>query len=74
MKEIVGARIGNIITNNFQAIRDAAKAGIDMQFYDRLHMQFMSSCDLGINWDRMANGPTLFLIDKNGKPHKSDPA
>lgn len=70
MIEIVGAKInGSIITNSLTKIVEAAKVGMLHEVYDRKQMQFMSSCDLGRNWDLMANGPTLFLIGDDGKPH-----
>lgn len=69
MKEIVGARIGNTITNNKTKIRDAVANGTITHFLDRKHMQFMAACDLGRNWDLMASGPTLFCIDDKGNLH-----
>jgi hypothetical protein len=69
MQEIVGALInGRIVTNNMKNIAIAFQSGKLNQLYDRSQMKFMSKCDLGHNWDLMANGPTLFLIDDNGKP------
>lgn len=69
MREIVGAMInGSTITNSLPKIAEAAKAGRLGEVYDRKQMQFMSCCDLGRNWDLMASGPTLFLIDDDGKP------
>lgn len=68
MREIVGAKInGSTITNSLFEIIEAAKAGGLIEVYDRKQMQFMSSCDLGRNWDLMASGPTLFLIEDDGK-------
>lgn len=69
MREIVGAKInGGTITNSLPKIVEAAKNGRLGEVYDRKQMQFMSSCDLGRNWDFMASGPTLFLIGDDGKP------
>lgn len=69
MREIVGAKInGGTITNSLPMIVEAAKAGRLGEVYDRKQMQFMSSCDLGRNWDLMASGQTLFLIGDDGKP------
>jgi hypothetical protein len=69
-REIVGAQIGTTITNDKTKIAEAIEANrTDIQFLDRLQMQLMSSCDLGINWDNMANGPTLFCMDGKGKPY-----
>lgn len=68
MKEIVGAMVGTIITNNFANIRDAYLSGRQVQLLDRKHMQLMAACDLGQNWEKMAAGPTLFVIDDDGNP------
>ena len=69
MKEIVGAIINyNIVTNSLIEIVKAAKQGSHIKPLDRLHMKFMSGCDLGRNWDDMANGGTLFWINDDGKP------
>ncbi len=70
MKEIVGARIGNIITNNRQTIIDAVNLNQKVQFLDRRHMELMSACDLGKNWDEMARSKTLFRIDDEGNAVK----
>jgi hypothetical protein len=71
MKEIVGAMIGTIITNDRQSIKVAVEAGTVREFLDRQRMKFMSACDSGVQWDRMANGPTLFCIDADGNPQRS---
>ena len=69
MREIVGATInGGTITNSLTKIIEAAKAGRLNEVYDREQMQFMSGCDLGRNWELIANGPTLFFIGDDGKP------
>lgn len=69
MKQIVGARIGTMITNNKSVIREAFEARRVTEFLDRDRMRLMASMDLGRNWELMANGPTLFCIDDEGKPH-----
>lgn len=71
MKEIVGARIGTTITNNRRLISEAFEAGRVTEFLERERMQFMAGMDLGRNWELMANGPTLFCLDDNGKPHRA---
>jgi hypothetical protein len=65
--EIVGARIGDVITNNPRIIADAVERNAVTEFLDRDRMRFMAAMDLGRNWVVMAEGPTLFCIDKNGK-------
>ena len=70
MMEIVGAKIGNTITNNRQIIIDAVDSNKKVQFLDRRHMEIMSACDLGENWDKMAKGETLFKIDDAGNAVK----
>ncbi len=70
MRDIVGAKInGGTVTNSLPKIVEAAKSGRLDDVYDRKQMQFMSCCDLGRNWELMAIGPTLFLIDDDGNPH-----
>lgn len=67
MREIVGAMIGTTITNNVKAIILAVEhVPKKVKFLDKEHMKFMSACDLGINWDNMANSPVLFVIEDNG--------
>ena len=66
MKEIVGAKIGSIITNNRPAIYIAIQNNTITEFLDRARMRFMAACDMGPNWVKMANGPTLFIVDDNG--------
>lgn len=67
--EIVGAVIsGNIFTNDPVKIRGAAISGTITRFLPRDEMLFMSSFDLGMNWDNMARGKTLFILDNQGKP------
>ena len=68
VKEIVGAKIGSIITNSLETMKKAAIDGVDIQLLSRQEMSFMSGCDLGINWDKMAQGDTLFLFnDETGE-------
>lgn len=67
MAEVVGAKIGNIITNDFAVIVKAARDDEAVQLLTRELMSFMSACDLGVNWTKMAEGPTLFLIDEKGE-------
>jgi len=71
MKEIVGCRIGNIITNNREIIINAVEQNAVTEYLDRQRMQFMAVMDLGRNWELMANGPTLFCIDNDGNPYPS---
>lgn len=73
-REIVGAMInGSTITNSLSDIIAASKAGKLNQVYDRRQMQFMAACDLGRNWENMANGPTLFYQDEKGKCFREKP-
>ena len=69
MKEIVGANINGKITNNPKLIASAIELSIPLEFLDRKRMQFMACCDLGIRWEKMATGPTLFRLDEKGIPH-----
>ena len=68
MKEIVGAMIGTIITNNPADIIRGLENNTITRLLSKLEMQFMASCDLGRNWEVMANSRVLFCIDDDGKP------
>jgi len=71
MQEIVGAVInGTTVTNDPSEIAKAIENNRCNRLLDRRSMQFMSACDLGRNWDNLANSPTLFRIDDNGDPVK----
>jgi hypothetical protein len=70
LTEIVGAKIGTVITNDYKHIQTAARSGLEFELLDRGSMKFMAACGTGRNWDIMANGPTLFLVDENGVPHR----
>lgn len=62
-REIVGAKIGGTITNSPAHIAAAIESGMRIEWLERKRMKFMAACDLGINWEKMANGPTLFDIN-----------
>lgn len=66
MKEIVGARIGTIITNDAHTIAAALEHNLVMDLLDRQRMQWMAAMDLGVHWEAMANSPTLFCINSAG--------
>lgn len=66
MKEIVGAQIGGLITSNPLLIAQGLARDTIKQFLTRQHMEFMSSADLGKNWDDMAKAPALFVMDDDG--------
>lgn len=71
MKEIVGAKINDTITNDRQIISAAVKADWAVLWLNRKEMQFMAVFDLGERWETLAKGPTLFLLDEKGKPHET---
>ena len=71
MREIVGAKIGNIIINKPQTIIDAISAKKLIEYLDRDCMRFMADLDLGKNWELMANGPTLFCLGDDGEPFRN---
>ena len=74
MKEIVGAIInGKIITNNPKHIIAALEMKLLTRWLFRGELEFMAVLDLGPQWDRLAKGQTLFLMDKQGKPHEYIP-
>ena len=67
MREIVGAKIGDRITNKPQTIIDAINDKKPIEYLDRDSMRFMADLDLGKNWELMASGPTLFYLDDDDK-------
>lgn len=66
MRKIVGANINGTITNSAKAIVVAVEHNIPIEFLDQQHMKLMSACDLGRNWDKMAESPVLFVINDDG--------
>lgn len=72
VKEIVGAKIGTLITNDRRTIAEAVERNAVIEFLDRERMQFMAAMDLGRNWELIASGPTLFCIDADGQPQPSN--
>jgi len=68
MKEIVGAMIGTIITNNPADIIRGLERNTVTRLLSKQEMQFMASFDLGRNWEVMANSRVLFCLDEDGKP------
>lgn len=68
MKEIVGAMIGAIITNNPADIIRGLENNTLTRFISKKEMQFMASCDLGSNWEALANSRVLFCLDDDGNP------
>ena len=67
--EIVGARIGSLITNNPEEIAPALAAGKLSEWLTRSRMQMMGDCNADPRWIAMANSPTLFFIDNDGHAH-----
>jgi hypothetical protein len=68
VKEIVAAKIGDIITTHRSHITAALEMGQPVEFIERRHMQLMDACDLGIRWHQLAVAPTLFCLDEDGNP------
>ena len=68
VKEIVGAMIGTIITNNPVVIIRGLENNTVTRLLSKQEMQFMASCDLGRNWEKMAISRVLFCLDDDGKP------
>ena len=67
MSKIVGARIGNTITNDRAMIIEAIDHNRVTEFLDRDRMKFMATMDQGHYWEAIASGPTLFCVDESGK-------
>jgi hypothetical protein len=72
MKEIVGAMIGTIITNNPADIRRGLKSNTVTRLLSKQEMQFMARFDFGKKWEVMANSRVLFCLDDEGKPFPVD--
>ncbi len=66
MMEIVAVQVGTIITNDLVQIKTDIARGLPFRLLSRRSMEFMAGCDLGHHWERLANAPTLFLIDEPG--------
>ena len=66
MDEVVAIRAGNKITNSPKEIINIINSGADIELLVRQRMQLMAAFDLGINWNRLATGPTLFMVDDDG--------
>ena len=68
MREIVGARLGNYVTNDPATIqRMLAKEGNAVSFIDRAQARRIAYIIGGEQRHAIANGPTLFLIDASGE-------
>jgi len=65
-REIVGAKINGMITNNRELIASAIKSETPIQLLDRWTMELMANCGMGYNWEKMAKSPTLFIINEQG--------
>jgi hypothetical protein len=64
--EIVGAKIGNTVTNSPSDIIVAIKSGrTDIDLLDRRRMVFMAGFDLGKKWEILATSRTLFEIESD---------
>lgn len=69
MKQIVAGLIdGNMLTTDAQMLRAACESGRNVRWHSRREMQLMASCDLGSKWNRLADAPTLFCLDCEGRP------
>lgn len=63
-KEIVGIITNdNVVTNIPRIIMEHARNNTVKMYLDREAMKLMASFDLGRKWERLASGPTLFLIE-----------
>ena len=71
LQEIVAIRIDGIIYFGKAAIEQAIWHQWFDELINRARFKFMASMDLGYNWERGAEAPTLFLL-KDGKPYLDD--
>jgi hypothetical protein len=69
MREIVAAKIGSTITNDKAIVAQALDDGKSVEFLDLQHMRLMSSCDVGRNWDLLAQGKVWFRLACDGTVH-----
>ena len=64
--EMVGAMlksfngVGEIITTDRGMIKVALSHDCPVFWVSRWHAQFMADCDMGQNWRKLANAPTLW--------------
>lgn len=70
MQEVIGAQVDKTITNDVSIILAGIKMNLPIRWLRRKEMEFMAMCDLGARWEQLAKSPTLFLLDKEGKPHE----
>ena len=65
MREIVGAICNMTVTNNPKTILLALVENQSVRFLTKQEMGFMAAMDVGLNWEKMAVGPVLFVMDEN---------
>ena len=68
MREIVAAKIGDIITTDPLHIKSAYELDIPVELICRKRLAFMAAMDLGKKWQDLAKAPTLFIVDDQGLP------
>lgn len=68
VKEIVGAMIGTIITNNPADIIRGLENNTVVRLLSKQEVQLMASFDLGRNWEALADSKVLFCLADDGKP------
>lgn len=66
-QEIIGAKIGTVITTDRKAIMYALENNQVRDLIDRRRVEMMVAADMGANWERLSNAPTLFYM-LDGKP------
>ena len=68
--EIVGVRIGGMILRDVHTIITLLEqTSDDWELVSRARMAFMAAADLGLEWKRWAEAPTLFTVDDKGDYH-----
>jgi hypothetical protein len=72
-KEIVGILgTDDIIRTGSPAITHTKQENNYKKLISRHEAELMAAMDLGVNWEKLAVMPTLFIIDEDGNPRKSE--
>lgn len=61
-EEIIGFEIHNVIYSGQTAL-DLAKSQPISRVITKDVARFMSACDLGVNWDRLAKAPIILIFE-----------
>jgi hypothetical protein len=65
-REIVAVKIGTLITTNMEDVRRMLRDDSHIRLLSRQEVRFMSACDLGVNWDKLAESRTICIENGDG--------